>query len=832
MKVLKKISKYLVYLLISIIILFFGIYLFIQTDTFNKWALGYTIEKINDSWVSKDCKVNAESIEGNILKGLKLNNGNVIVKNDTLISFNCLIVNYNLWDLLNKKITIESLTLNSPDINLVSRKVNDSLVWNFSKLISTDETQDTSSEKFGWDIEVQNLKIEAGKVRIAGNYREDIPLWKLNRRISNFNYDSLDINELELDMEAKYLKNSKSFNVRNLSFVTNSDFYLKKFSLNAEVNESDTVTDIHSLELITGRSEMFLKNVKVNSFNPLDSLTYNNFYTKQLNAEISINRFDFADLRYFIPGMEMLDSIVALHLDLNGNYNNLKINDLTLKLPNSIIAFNGMVNNLENPSQLYLDIKTKELSVYPSDINTVYHSSLIPDYSQLGKVEGKILYRGTFSSFYSDFELKTGAGNIDGNATLDLDRESYSGLITTSSLNLSKILNDRSKNSSINCAVKFEGSGFSLAKLNADIIYSVDNSKVMGYGISSSAGNIKASNSNFEMNIKAITSAGNGVIVGKVNIANLKDPVYILKGKVNNLDISKFTNDPEDKSNINTAFDINGRGSGLNNINGKFNFSVENSKYSKYLIPKTPVNIRIQSTGGKGSISAITDIAELHAEGVFDLGTISDAVRYNLSTFSNLVYKTSGQDSLITMVSSVKPVNRNVNLKFEFFIKDSLRFAQISSPFGINFNGGLKGSLTNSSEYFSTGLNINIKNFSYMDTVFVLRDVHSDLLFRNNFDSENNEGFSPYNIVFNTSGSRIVYNGTEIDSSLLKFELADGRAAFSVSAKQDSTIKGMVLGLISLKDKKITLNIDSLNADYGLYNVQNDLKHRNILYVN
>src|SRR5947207_229190 len=107
MKVIKKISKYLLFLLILVVVLVIGLYLFIQTETFNRWALEYTLEKMNKTWEQKDNRVSAVTIHGNILKGLTLYDGSIVVKGDTLLNFPQLEVHYDLWDLLKHRITVD-----------------------------------------------------------------------------------------------------------------------------------------------------------------------------------------------------------------------------------------------------------------------------------------------------------------------------------------------------------------------------------------------------------------------------------------------------------------------------------------------------------------------------------------------------------------------------------------------------------------------------------------------------------------------------------------------------------------------------------------------------
>jgi hypothetical protein len=248
----------------------------------------------------------------------------------------------------------------------------------------------------------------------------------------------------------------------------------------------------------------------------------------------------------------MLDNEVNVSLNAKGKYGDLYINDLTVKLPDSYINVKGRVQNLDVPDSMYLDVKVENLAVNPSDVLKVYYNkSAIKDYEQVGKVYGNLEYRGIFTNFYSKFDINTAnAGGAYGNANLDLDKENYSGKIQTSNFNLGKILKDNSLNSRLNMTADFDGTGFDMNRMRANVNYNITRSTFAGYDISSSIGKINTAGNNIKLNIKHISSMGNVSAAGRVNIANMKNPVYVLKGNVSRFNLAALTKKSEDKSNL------------------------------------------------------------------------------------------------------------------------------------------------------------------------------------------------------------------------------------------------------------------------------------------
>src|SRR4030095_16887328 len=200
---LRRILKIFLWFLGVFILLLVGMYFFIQTETFNK------------SWELKDSKLNVESVNGNILKGIRASNGTIIVKEDTLLKFTYLDTKYDIWGLLDHEIRVENLTINSPKINLVQLKYNkDSLIWNFMNLFSSAEEKDTSISEFDWDLTLEKLKIENGRLKVAAYSNDTSSEWRFKTvKQDTFNFNFLDLTNFEMELNARYFRNYKNISI-------------------------------------------------------------------------------------------------------------------------------------------------------------------------------------------------------------------------------------------------------------------------------------------------------------------------------------------------------------------------------------------------------------------------------------------------------------------------------------------------------------------------------------------------------------------------------------------------------------------------------------------
>ena len=823
-KFFKILLKVVLGLVIFLIVLVASLYFYIQTDTFNNIALNFGKDKLNESWAGKNSSIHVESLQGNILKGLVINKGTIVTEKDTLLKFSYITLKYDIWGLLNKEIRLDYLVLNSPTINLTKVKDSDSLVWNFTKLFSSStEPNDTSTSAFDWGISVKKFKIENGTFKTSG---DSIPApVKFTRE---FDFNNLLAANLELELTADYFTDYKNLSMKNLSFNTNSDFKLKHFNFDAGINIKDTVTDVWNFNLATDISNIKFDKLKLQSFNPFDSNSFSDFYNKNIEADIKIDKFNFKDLKYFLPSVDMLDSVVNVSLNAKGKYGDLYVNDLTVKLPDSYINVKGRVQHLDVPDSMYIDVKVDNLAVNPSDVLAVYYDKSIKDYEQVGKVYGNIEYRGTFTNFYSKFDINTAnAGGAYGNANLDLDKENYSGEIQTSNFNLGKILKDNSLNSKLNMTADFDGTGFALNKMKANVNYNITRSIFAGYDISSSLGKINTSGNNIKLNVRHVSSMGIVSAAGRVNIANMKNPVYVLKGNVRRFNLAALTKKTEDKSNLNLSFDINGRGASLENVNGDFNFNIQNSFFANYEIPQTPLTVNIKNGGGNALIKAKTDFLRFDANGTMNIASITKVIMHNIAVVSDGIGKKLAMDShMQNSPAALTPPNftakDDFHLTYDLKILDSAKANKIFYPFGMQFDGTVNGKMTNTSGQFVSFTMLDVKNFVHQDTAIILKDFSSDIDFKNNYTLVNSENsLSSVDLNLNANGGYINFGGNTVDSLIMKFNLANSEGKINIFAKQDSLRKVYMNGNINLAGSDIKTTIDSIKVDYGNYHATN-----------
>jgi len=306
----------------------------------------------------------------------------------------------------------------------------------------------------------------------------------------------------------------------------------------------------------------------------------------------------------------------------------------------------------------------------------------------------------------------------------------------------------------------------------------------------------------------------------------MNSPVYVLKGRISDLDISHITKNNEDKSDLNLSFGINGRGSNLKNISGNYNFDLENSYYGQNQIPETPLNIEILNSNGYSSYSLTSDFADFNARGNFNIESLSGILSRNIKLITSKFKEKLIPDStvLITASGQFTVIESNdFDMTYELTMKDTSASSRLLKPFGILLDGNISGSAANYQQKFSLSSKMNINKFSYQDTLIVLKDFSSELTFVNNFQNT-----VPDNSLFSVDmklilkGDQIILSNSVFDSVKAGIDMTNNVADFGISGKQDSELSAFLKGRLDLSSSLINADFDSVRINYGSANITND----------
>lgn len=828
--IFKKLLKIFLYFFGGIIILLISLIILLQTTFFKSWVLHIAIDKINNSFVEKDSHFFAETLEGNIITGIRLKNVGAIVKQDTMFHIDELDVNYSLSPLLRQYIDAKNVILINPQINLTKIPTDVDTLWNIAYLLKgPPKPKDTTKAEFKWKINAENVEIINLNFRMLDFKSEPIPIRQIYMEsLDSLNLNHLDVRNFDMKVSGFYSKDEKKGNIEYLKFKSNTALDSVYLTLKASIDKN---TSINDFTLVTGRSNMNIYKVNISDFNILDGFSFKAIQNKEVNLSLNFDKVDYSDLTFFIPKLKFITGKYYLNLEADGKYSDLNIKNLNIKTELTNLNLNGTLKDLNEPSKMFFDVKLSNSTINPGDAKIYLPGIPIPDFSNVGLVYADIEYYGKVKEFSSKFDVKSSAGNASGNANIDFSKGEfiYSGDVKTSNVNPGAIFKDNTLQGKISGNFKVEGKGFDYRTMNAKLNYNLSNTSFFGFNVAASSGTVDLNNGNANINLNYSGSAGNIAAVGSLNFHNLSSISYNLKGTCQNLNLSELTKNSEQTSNLNFAYDLQGEGLDINTLNfDKLNTDIKldvlNSTYAKYFIPETPINITLKSDTTQKSFVIASNFIDADFRGRYSYKTLPEVFAVNIQDISEKTYKRiNAKKDSTTYISEVlqytsdtsssiaRDTRGYINMAYKINVKNLNPFKSIIGDSITDFRGSIEGKVLNRQRQFGFKSDAFISSFVYKDSLFKLKNATLSFNINNNLKEEDISSLKG-DLAFNSVNT--IASGMKIDSVSINIDMNNYSNKFNIFTKIDSLQKLKTDGEISFESDRISAFFDTLSYTY------------------
>jgi len=796
-----------------------------QTSVFKNWLKNYGTDKFNEIFGEKGAVLSVGSIEGNFFSEIIINNALLKIKNDDAAKFDKVKITFDIFKLIDNEANLTEVTLINPSVNFVKIITpKGDTVWNIPYVFASDEKKKGETSEFNWKINVKRLKIENLNFVMLGKRNGEIPIQALQiMNEKNLNTENLKISSFNIETRLQYDKNAAQLWISHLGFNSNFGFDLKGLSGDFYISESRA--EINKLNIESSRSWIQMEYVFLDKLNLMKVEGLPSFKDKDLRLSMVAKNFDFDDLKAFLPAVDFLDKDVYLELKCKGKFDDILIEKCALKTVNSNLNFSGRMVNLVEPEHLWFDVTANDITLDPEDTKIYIPGLPVQDYSHVGSLKGSLTYKGEPLDFYTTFDVSTSFGSAKGYYSMNLKNSTiaYETSVETKNINVGKLLKDPKLETDITGKIDVNGRGFDLASINTNVKYDIVDSKLFEQKIDKSSGVINLRGYNIDADVNYVSGKLAAEVKGEVNIRDMKNPSYNLKGRVANLDIAQFTKNDEDKSDLSFAFDVNGKGYSPENIEGNYNIKLENSYYGKYDFPATPIDLKI-STGGQNDVISITsNLVDFKAQGSFSIVQIGEVIVSNLAMIQNEISKKFNLDTLLP-VRNADLVTSNMDFVYEMKTKNSEAITKMFYLNDLDFAGDIKGYIKNSSAGFDGKSIINIQRFSYRDSVFALKNARAELTQQNDYAAYSNNPKGSFNsftssIIFRAD--KLQLSSSRFDSVGAKMNLSDGVQGINVYGKKDSTINANIAGSIDLLQDSVYIDFQTINFYYNKIYVKN-----------
>ena len=441
-----RIIKYIISILALIILLVFGV-LFSVIKLYDKEIKDIALKQLNNQLISPMIIQNIELSAFNYFPAISLQFSNLLIKdplanNDTLLFAKNAFLNFDAYDLINKKYIVRKLVLKNGSL---AAKVSTDGKENFDVFISKDKSENNNFKFSLEQLTLKDFSVNYQNIPLRQQYDFTISDSKLKGQFSNQEYDlnilsSMSVNKF--DLEGVNYISSKNANTEIILQVKNDPFSLviKKGKLKiADMNfflEGDyksSKKDRINLNIKGNQiqiSEIF-------SILPLDYASIKTKYSSEgifnfdgnLNGEINNKQ----PLSFFVNFnaenatlKDKLNNIQLEKIDLSGTFNNkeqnLKIINFSALMNDKIMRGNLEIDNFKTPTY-FLNIEGL------FDLNKIPFFTTLKDFSLDGETAIEMETKITTKNDKLFFE------NLDGNIVSEKINIDYLPLKTQLELN-------------------------------------------------------------------------------------------------------------------------------------------------------------------------------------------------------------------------------------------------------------------------------------------------------------------------------------------------------------------------------------------------------------
>ena len=397
-----RIIKYIISILALIILLVFGV-LFSVIKLYDKEIKDIALKQINNQLISPMIIQNIELSAFNYFPAISLQFSNLLIKdplanNDTLLFSKNAFLNFDAYDLINKKYLVRKLVLKNG--RLAAKVITDGKE-NFDVFISKDKSENNNFKFSLEQLTLKDFSVNYQNIPLRQEYDFTISDSKLKGQFSNQEYDlnilsSMSVNKF--DLEGVNYISSKNANTEIILQVKNDPFSLviKKGKLKiADMNfflEGDyksSKKDRINLNIKGNQiqiSEIF-------SILPLDYASIKTKFSSEgifnfdgnLNGEMNNKQ----PLSFFVNFnaenatlKDKLNNIQLEKIDLSGTFNNkeqnLKIINFSALMNDKIMRGNLEIDNFKTPTY-FLNIEGL------FDLNKIPFFTTLKDFSLDGE---------------------------------------------------------------------------------------------------------------------------------------------------------------------------------------------------------------------------------------------------------------------------------------------------------------------------------------------------------------------------------------------------------------------------------------------------------------
>jgi hypothetical protein len=466
-----RITYYFGGVLVFIVIALIG---FTQTRSFKAYLRD---EILNNAHSALTAHFQLGAIEGNLVTGISLHDVRVTASGVDLFSAERIELRYDPLAIFFKRIGVSNAVIINPRIFLYRSTDGRWNVERLAKPLSTDTIPSA------WSVDVKRVELANAEVVVTDSLR----LLQRQRGEreqppdSVIDYARIHLSKFDLIASLRVQNDDYAASIRQLRFISRSppfalsrltgDFLLSR----SEVSARDVEIETPSSHL---RIDAAMKDLDLARIASLGELR-----TKPLSLSLKANELSTKELKQFLyPWVDFLNKEFILTVEAGGTFGDLHIEKAVVQTARSLVQLQGTMTNLHHPADLEMDLRGIDNTIAPQDLLDHLPGLHLPDLTSLGPVVCSLQYRGKPKAFKARVESNSAAGGVDLDAAVAIDPQTvtYNGTVTTRSLALGTVLQNKKLASDLNIRATIDGSGSSPLTMTGLARVNIDSSSING----------------------------------------------------------------------------------------------------------------------------------------------------------------------------------------------------------------------------------------------------------------------------------------------------------------------------------------------------------------
>ncbi|MBI3517990.1 MAG: translocation/assembly module TamB [Bacteroidetes bacterium] len=687
-----------------LIVVFLGVLVWaLQTESFQTW----TAQKLT-AYLSKEvnAKIEIDRVKISFISNVTLQGVFVSDKhNDTLVYGKNITVDVSGFNYKTHRLNLDAVNLSDVKVKLLKYKNEED--WNFQYLadyFASKDTTKTDTMPSPWKITYGELKLN--NVDFTYHLLRDT-----DKVIQNMNYNNIHVSHVFGSLTDIDFKGDTIFaQINHLSAKEQCGIAIKNLTTKAKVSPAELRCD--SLTLRTDNSYVKGK-LKFKYDRWLDYQDFiNKVYIKgNLKDSTYVN---FKDIAYFAEELNGFNEVLVIKGKVRGYVNDLSGTDMMVSYRSHTQFIGDMgITGLPDIDKSYIHFDAQKLSTSKSDLEKFPIPPFSkPTYLKLpNEVEklGVISYKGKFDGFINNFAtygtFKTDVGNLKTDLQLDNTSKSkivqYSGSISSTSFDLSKLFPDVKFVGPISLSTKIKGKGLTKKEMDATFDGVVQSVVYNHYQYKNVKIDGAFKNQIFEGNVVSKDTNANFDFNGTIDFID-EVPKMDFISTINNFDL--------DKTNFSTS-QLNGRvssqiliklnGDNIDNLSGQINFDNTIYQTDEKLYKLSSFNLDLDQSTSLKNIKLTSNIANVQLSGKYKLSTLPDAFLQYLNEYFPTFVKTKTRH-IYSDKADLKVKIKNFTIVKELFLKDLM----------ISPNSLVESSFDASINYLNLKTNSDLINYS------------------------------------------------------------------------------------------------------------------------